>query len=137
VPEGDSLHRAAARLQVLVGQKVEVETPHPRAAVKRLADRLDGRMLERVEAQGKNLFLSFNGGLVLRSHLRMNGRWRVERRGTVLRGTPWLVLRGDEYEAVQWNGPVLELVTGPRASVPDIVTEEPRGLAVPCDRPEP
>ena len=127
MPEGDSLHRAAAQLQPLVGQKVEVETPNPRAAVKRLAERLDGRTLERVEAEGKNLFLSFSGGLVLRSHLRMNGRWRVEPRGTARRGTPWLVLRGDEYEAVQWNGPVLELVTSchKRDSVPDIVTEEP------------
>ena len=126
MPEGDSLHRAAARLQVLVGQEVEVETPHPRAAAKRLAERLDGRMLQRVEAKGKNLYLSFAGGLVLRSHLRMNGRWRVERRGTVLRGTPWLVLRGDEFEAVQWNGPVLELVTSchKRRSGPDVVTEE-------------
>jgi endonuclease-8 len=125
VPEGDSLHRAAARLQVLVGQTVEVETPHPRAAAKRLAERLDGRSLERVEAVGKNLYVSFSGGLVLRSHLRMNGRWRVEPRGTARRGTPWLVLRGDEYEAVQWNGPVLELVTGPRTAAPDIVREEP------------
>jgi endonuclease-8 len=112
-------------LQVLVGQKVEVETPHPRAAVKRLAERLDGRILERVEAEGKNLYLSFSGGLVLRSHLRMNGRWRVENRAVVRRGMPWLVLRGDEYEAVQWNGPVLELLSGPRAAAPDIVTEEP------------
>ena len=60
MPEGDSLHRAAARLQLLVGQRVEVETPHPRAAVKQLAERLDGRTLERVEAEGKNLFLSFS-----------------------------------------------------------------------------
>jgi endonuclease VIII len=125
MPEGDSLHRAAARLQVLVGQKVEVETPHPRAAVKRLAERLDGRILERVEAEGKNLYISFAGGVVLRSHLRMNGRWRVERRGTVRRGTPWLVLRGDEYEAVQWNGPILELVTRVWVAAPDIVTDEP------------
>src|SRR5579859_6130859 len=111
MPEGDSLHRAAARLQVLVGQRLDVETPHPRAAVKRLAEALDGRTLEHVEAEGKNLYLSFAGGLVLRSHLRMNGRWRVEPRGAERRGTPWLVLRGDEYEAVQWNGPVLDLVT--------------------------
>ena len=130
MPEGDSLHRAAGRLQVLVGQKVEVETPHPRAAVKRLAERLDGRTLERVEAEGKNLYLSFSGGLVLRSHLRMNGRWRVEPRGSERRGTPWLVLRGDEYEAVQWNGPVLDLVTKcyKAESVPDIVLEEPEAV---------
>lgn len=50
MPEGDSLHRAALRLQVLVGQKVDVETPHPRAAAKRLAERLDGLVLESVEA---------------------------------------------------------------------------------------
>ena len=127
MPEGDSLHRAARRLQVLVGERVEVETPHPRAAVKGLAERLDGRRLEGVEAVGKNLLLRFEGGLVLRSHLRMSGRWRVERRGTPYRGKPWLVLRGSEYEAVLWSGAVLELVTQsylPRLG-PDILGEPP------------
>jgi endonuclease-8 len=127
VPEGDSLHRAARRLQVLVGQPVEVETPHPRAAVKGLAGRLDGRRLERVEAVGKNLLLHFEGGLVLRSHLRMTGRWRVEPRGAEHSGKPWLVLRGAEHEAVLWNGAVLELVTQcylPRLG-PDILGEPP------------
>jgi endonuclease VIII len=127
MPEGDSLHRAARRLQVLVGEQVEVETPHPRAAVKGLAARLDGRKLERVEAVGKNLFLSFDGGLVLRSHLRMNGRWRVQRRGAASLGKPWLVLRGGEHEAVLWNGAVLELLGGraaPRLG-PDILGEPP------------
>jgi endonuclease-8 len=127
VPEGDSLHRAAQRLQVLVGERVEVEAPHPRAAVKGLAERLDGRRLERVEAVGKNLLLRFEGGLVLRSHLRMKGRWRVERRGTTRAGKPWLVVRGAEHEAVLWNGAVLELVGArgaPRLG-PDILGEWP------------
>jgi len=127
MPEGDSLHRAARRLQILVGESVEVETPHPRAAVKGLAERLDGRRLEQVEAVGKNLLLSFDGGLVLRSHLRMNGRWRVERRGVARAGKPWLVLRGREHEAVLWNGAVLELLGGrgaPRLG-PDILGEPP------------
>jgi endonuclease-8 len=96
-------------LQVLVGQRVEVETPHPRAAVKHLAERLDGLTLQSVEAVGKNLLLRFDGGLVLHSHLRMNGRWRVEPRGARRVGQPWLVLRGDTHEGVLWNGPVLEL----------------------------
>src|SRR5881275_3751092 len=109
MPEGDSLHRAARRLQVLVGEQVEVETPHPRAAVKGLAERLDGRRLEQVEAVGKNLLLHFEGGLVLRSHLRMKGRWRVVELGAERHGQPWLVLRGAEREALLWNGPVLEL----------------------------
>jgi endonuclease-8 len=127
VPEGDSLHRAAQRLQVLVGECVEVETPHPRAAVKGLAERLDGRRLEQVEAVGKNLLLHFEGGFVLRSHLRMKGRWRVERRGAAFAGKPWLVLRGAEYEAVLWNGSVLEPVGvrgAPRLG-PDILGEPP------------
>ena len=109
MPEGDSLHRAAQSLQVLVGQRDEVEAPHPRAGAKRFAERLDGLRLESVEAVGKNLLLRFEGGLVLRSHLRMTGRWRVEPRGARRAGRPWLVLRGAEHEAVLWNGPVLEL----------------------------
>jgi len=126
VPEGDSLHRAALRLQVLVGQKVGVETPHPRAAAKRLAERLDGLVLESVEAAGKNLLLRFQGGHVLRSHLRMTGRWRIEPRGAPRAGRPWLVLRGAEHEAVLWNGPVLELDGAARPPLgADILDEDP------------
>jgi endonuclease VIII len=57
----------------------------------------------------------------------MKGRWRVERRGTARAGKPWLVLRGAEYEAVLWNGSVLELV-GARGAPPlgsDILGEPP------------
>jgi endonuclease-8 len=127
MPEGDSLHRAARRLQVLVGERVQVETPHPRAAVKGLAERLDGRRLEAVDAVGKNLLLRFEGGVVLRSHLRMTGRWRVEERGRVRAGRPWLVLRGTRHEAVQWNGPVLELGSDvARRLGPDILADPPQ-----------
>ncbi len=127
MPEGDSLHRAARRLQVLVGRRVSVETPHPRAAAVVAAERLDGRILERVEAVGKNLLLTFEGGLVLRSHLRMSGRWQVRERGRPVSGRPWLVLRAGGHEALLWNGPVLELSRRPRrASVgPDILAEPP------------
>jgi endonuclease-8 len=126
MPEGDALHRAARSLQVLVGQELEVETPHPRAAVKQLAPRLDGRRLESVEAIGKNLLLRFEGGLVLRSHLRMKGRWRVLGRDAPVFGTPWLVLRGEEHAGVLWNGPVLELDRGVALRLgPDILAEPP------------
>src|SRR6266545_5263418 len=126
MPEGDAVHRAARRLQVLVGQELEVEAPHPRAAVKQLAPRLDGRRLEGVEAIGKNLLLRFEGGLVLRSHLRMKGRWRVLPREAPLFGTPWLVLRGDEEAGVLWGGPVLELDRGIAGRLgPDILADPP------------
>jgi endonuclease-8 len=126
VPEGDAVHRAARRLQALVGERVEIETPHPRAAAKGIAALLDGRRLESVEAVGKNLFLRFEGGKVLRSHLRMKGRWGVQRRGAKRVGTPWLVLRGSAVEAVQWNGPVLELSSDvARRLGPDILAPVP------------
>jgi endonuclease-8 len=126
MPEGDALRRAADRLQVLVGQRVAVETPHPRAAVKGLAERLDGRVLEAVDAVGKNLLLRFDGGLVLHSHLRMTGRWRVEPIGARRVGRPWLVLRGETHEGVLWNGPVLELRRDAAAHLgPDILDGVP------------
>jgi endonuclease VIII len=126
MPEGDSLHRAARRLQVLVGEAVEVESPNPRAAATGVAEQLDGRRLERVEAVGKNLVLSFEGGLVLRSHLRMSGRWTVRVRGAPTRGRPWLVLRGSGREAVLWGGPVLELnARAVRRLGPDILALPP------------
>lgn len=129
MPEGDALHRAAERLRVLEGEVVAVETPHPRAAVLRLAERLDGRRLESVSAVGKNLVLGFEGGLVLRSHLRMRGRWRVQPAGTEPFGTPWLVLRGRERQAILWNGPLLELTRGRSPAVarlgPDVMSDPP------------
>jgi endonuclease VIII len=111
VPEGDALHRIAAGLQVLVGQRIEAKSPHPRGLVTGVARAIDGRLLEGVDAVGKNLLLRFEGGLVVRSHLRMNGRWRVEPRSNHAsrKGRPWLVLRGGDWVATQWNGPVLTL----------------------------
>ena len=128
MPEGDALHRTARNLQVLVGEKLAVETPHPRARLTGVAERLDGRKLVKVEAVGKNLLLRFEDGLVLRSHLRMKGRWQVlSRNGTgTRRGMPWLVLRGAQTEAVLWHGPVLELDEAHVRSLgPDILADPP------------
>lgn len=126
MPEGDSLHRTAGLLRVLEGQVVCAESPHPRAAALGIAPRLDGRRLERVEAVGKNLALTFEGGVVLRSHLRLRGRWHVGPAGAERNGRPWLVLRGRTHEAVLWHGPVLELG---RSTIdrlgPDILADPP------------
>jgi len=73
VAEGDSLKRAEIRLQpVLLGRKVEsiwfkkIRGSKPRA----------GQTITRVEAQGKNLLIEFDGKLVLRTHLGMHGSWK-------------------------------------------------------------
>jgi endonuclease-8 len=126
VPEGDTLHRAASRLQPLVGERLEVETPNPRAAAQRIAERLDGRRLVGVEARGKNLILRFEGGYVLRSHLRMSGSWRVLPPDEPVLGRPWLVLRGATCQAVMRGGSVLELTErAVRRLGPDILAQPP------------
>jgi endonuclease VIII len=126
VPEGDTLHRAAIRLQPLVGERLGVETPNPRAAAQRIAERLDGRRLVGVEAHGKNLLLRFEGGYVLRSHLRMTGSWRVLPPNEPILGRPWLVLRGTACQAVMRGGSVLELTErAVRRLGPDILAEPP------------
>ena len=127
MPEGDTIHRIARRLQVLAGQQLEAEAVHPRARAAQVAERIDGRRLESVEAIGKNLVFRFEGGVVLRSHLRLSGRWSVQPRDTARKGRPWLVLRGESVEGVLWNGPVLELHTRALQHLgPDILARPPQ-----------
>jgi endonuclease-8 len=127
MPEGDALHRVAARLQVLVGQRVEASSPNPRGVATGVARAIDGRVLESVEAVGKHVLLRFEGGITLRSHLRMNGRWRVRARNErPWSGSPWLVLSTPRFEATQWNGPVLVLDGRPARLGPDLLAETTR-----------
>jgi len=131
MPEGDALHRVAARLQVLVGQRVEASSPNPRGVATGVARAIDGRVLESVEAVGKHVLLRFEGGVTLRSHLRMNGRWRVRARNErPWSGSPWLVLSTPRFEATQWNGPVLVLDGRPARLGPDLLAETTRVEAV-------
>jgi endonuclease-8 len=74
MPEGDTLHRVAARLRpALAGRALsEIEAPRLRGERPRAGDRI-----EDVEARGKHLLVHFAGGLTLRTHLRMNGSWHL------------------------------------------------------------
>lgn len=119
MPEGDTIHHAANRIApVLVGRVPdEILTPHPRPAGQAWPQRLAGRAVTAVEARGKHLLVHFDSGMVLHSHLRMTGAWAVHRRGERWRRSPrraWLVLRAGASEVVQFDGPVLELMTALR-----------------------
>jgi endonuclease-8 len=110
----------------LEGEVVAAESPHPRARLLGIAERIDGKRLERVEARGKNLVLTFEDGVVVRSHLRMRGRWFVQPAGRPVGGWPWLVLRTGAWQAVQRNGPILELGTRKLAGLgPDVMADPP------------
>ncbi|MBV9213214.1 MAG: Fpg/Nei family DNA glycosylase [Actinobacteria bacterium] len=137
MPEGDTIHAAARRIgAALVGSVIEsIETPQRRHALDRWPERLRGRAVRSVDARGKHLFLRFEGGLTLHSHLRMTGWWGVFRRGERWRRPArraWLVIRTPDHEVVQFDGPVLELMTDGRtrfdrrlsALGPDVLADE-------------
>lgn len=137
MPEGDTIHYAARRIRPLLEGAVpdELATPHPRFAADRWPQRLDGRAVCSVDAHGKHLFLRFEGDLVIHSHLRMTGSWGTYRAGQRWRRSPrraWLVARARGGEVVQFDGPVLELLTAARARArsdlaglgPDILAPE-------------
>jgi endonuclease-8 len=119
VPEGDTIHNAARRLgAALVGRQiVSIESPQRRHERDRWPERLAGRGVRKVDAHGKHLFVRFDGDLTLHSHLRMTGWWGVYeqgRRWARSRRRAWLVIRTGEHEVVQFDGPVLELMTDSR-----------------------
>ena len=116
MPEGDTIHYAASRIRAVIeGQVPErIATPHPRFGRDRWPERLAGRAVRSVEAHGKHLFLRFEGDLVIHSHLRMTGSWKVRPRGAALPRTAWLQIEHRDREIVQLRGPVLELMTESR-----------------------
>jgi endonuclease-8 len=140
MPEGDTIAYAAQRLRpVLEGQVPdEIRTPQRRHAMDRWPERLAGRAITEITTHGKHLFLHFDGGLTLHSHLRMTGAWGVyslspsARRPRRSMRRAWLVLRRGATEAVEFDGPVLELLTESRVRLdrrlaelgPDVLAED-------------
>jgi endonuclease-8 len=120
VPEGDTIAYAAHRMRpVLEGFVPDaIRTPHPRHALDRWPERLAGQAVTEIRTHGKHLFIAFDGGLVLHSHLRMTGSWGVYAPGQRPRRSmqrAWLVLERSAVQVVQFDGPVLELLTEGRA----------------------
>jgi endonuclease-8 len=119
VPEGDTIHYAANRMRPVLAGHVpdELRTLHPRFAADRWPERLADRAVRSVDARGKHLLIRFEGGLSIHSHLRMTGHWSVldgGRRWPRSARRAWLVMRRAGSEVVEFDGPVLELMTDAR-----------------------
>jgi endonuclease VIII len=136
MPEGDTIRYAANRMRSVLEGRVpeEIVTPQRRHAMDRWPQRLTGRAVRAIDAHGKHLFLHFDGDLVLHSHLRMTGVWGTYERGRRWGRSPgraWLVLRTLSHEVVEFDGPLLELLTESRtrfdrrlaALGPDVLAE--------------
>lgn len=117
--EGDTIHRAASRIRAALAGRVpeEILAPHPRSRAQRWPQQLRGRLVRSVDTHGKHLFLRFDGDLTVHSHLRMTGLWGVYRHDQAWRRAPrraWLVLRSGDWDVVQFDGPVLEVMSDSR-----------------------
>jgi endonuclease VIII len=116
LPEGDTIAYAANRIRPVLAGRVpeEIVTPQPRHERDRWPQRLAGQAVRSVDTHGKHLFLRFEGGLVLHSHLGMTGAWGVYGPGRRWRRSArraWIVFRVAGHEVVEFDGPLLELVT--------------------------
>jgi endonuclease-8 len=120
----------------LAGQRVAALGPGYQSPYG-LAEALDGQELEAVEARGKHLLVTFGNGRILHSHLRMTGAWHVYPEGQAWARSPrgaWLTLSANDLVAVQFGGPVLELLDRARVALhpalrslgPDLLDEDPR-----------
>ena len=115
MPEGDTIFRAARTLdRALAGKAVaRFESMYPALTRVHVDNPITGRIVEDVRSMGKHVLMRFSGGLVLRTHMRMNGSWHIYRPGE-----PWqrprrdmrIVVATSDFEAVGFNIPVAEFI---------------------------
>ena len=113
MPEGDVVLRAARRLHTGLVDDVLVVAELRWGALDGRA--LRGRRTVEVVSRGKHLLHRVEGGLTLHSHLRMDGRWRVDdvrRVSARQRSSPDLraLLATDRRAALGWQLGMLDLV---------------------------
>jgi endonuclease-8 len=116
MPEGDALFRTARTLhRALAGKTVtRFESAYAHVAAAAVDAPVVGRTIDGVRAVGKHLLIELSGGLVLRTHMRMNGSWHIYRPGERWQLSPRLrrlLLATDDFVAVGFSIPVAELET--------------------------
>ncbi|MCW2956620.1 MAG: DNA-(apurinic or apyrimidinic site) lyase [Thermoleophilia bacterium] len=114
MPEGHTIHRAARRLRsVLVGNRLDrVVARGPDLVAAKAEQRLRGAIVTDVEARGKHLLIHTDAGWSIHSHLRMDGAWHLYRAGERWRKAryrAWLQLGSGDWDAVNFDGPILEI----------------------------
>ncbi len=113
MPEGDSIHRAAAALRTaLVDEKmIRFEAPRligitPRA----------GRTIERVECHGRHVEIEWDDETILHTNLRLRGSWYVHRLGDAWQRPHHelrVLIEVDGWVAVCFNAPMVETYRRP------------------------
>jgi endonuclease-8 len=115
MPEGDTIFRAARTLHRALAGDIVTRFESVLPALTRVDEDapLKGRTVEGVHSIGKHLLMEFSGGLVLRTHMRMNGSWHIYRAGERWRRPRRdmrIVISTARFEAVAFNVPVAEFI---------------------------
>ena len=116
MPEGDTIFRAARTLRrALAGHIItRFESVYP------LLTRIDhdtplaGRRVIDATARGKHLLMTFEGDLILHTHMRMHGSWHIYKTGERWRAPARdmrIVIATQQYVAVGFNIPVAEFLS--------------------------
>ena len=108
MPEGDTIHRAAAALRTALTGRVSTRFDAPRLYGPHPGP---GRTIESVESHGKHLEISWDDGIVLHTHLRMNGSWHLYRIGERWRKPTdqmRVAIEVPDWVAVCFNAPNVE-----------------------------
>ena len=116
MPEGDTIWRAAHTLdRALAGHKVtQFESVFPKLNRVDVDQPICGRMIERVEAQGKWLLMYLSSDLILLTHMLMSGSWHIYRVGEkwrLPRHAMRIFLATEEFVAVAFNLQIAEFHT--------------------------
>lgn len=115
MPEGDTIHRAAARIRgTFGGEPLTAFAARPSGIVPGVAPPGPGDRISSVEARGKHLLIGFDGGATLHTHLGMLGTWRVHTGGAPPPGLPrartGVAMATARASAVCRSAPVVELL---------------------------
>ena len=126
MPEGDTIWRTAAALR----RRLDGHTV-TRAKPANTLGRLGGHRITGVDPVGKHLFIRFDNGLALHTHMRMDGAWHVYAPGERWRKPEHMaraVLETDDTVAVCFLAPLVELVKDDNNSVahlgPDVLGDD-------------
>jgi len=110
VPEGDTVHHAARRLDAALGRKV-LTTCDIRVPAYATVD-LSGETVDEVVSRGKHLLVRV-GPATVHTHLKMEGRWELHAPGERWRGPGWqarIVLATADRVAVGFQLGLVEVV---------------------------
>lgn len=139
MPEGPEIRRAADKIAKRIQGKKIVDVVFGLSSLENREAEVLGRVVERVEARGKALLISFAKGPVLYSHNQLYGKWilcKTGKRPATGRQLRVALKTDSDYEALLYSASEIELLEPSEVSEhpylsrlgPDVLTASPSAL---------